>query len=199
MKFRSKFQAIMWIATLLSLACLIAFQYLSSPWGGDLFSVLRTTALTCFYHFAVRLVIGELLVPMVDMRKIRYNRGWFRTREWEQRLYRRMGVQRWKAGLPTYNPSEFDLCWLGPAEVIRSTCRAEIVHELNVLASFVPLGFARWFGAFPAFLITSIAAAAFDLSFVILQRYNRPRLIRLLRARERQRREWNSAEYEVDD
>jgi hypothetical protein len=48
------------------------------------------------------------------------------------------------------------------------------------LLSFLPLLAAIPFGAFPAFLITSLAAACFDTVFVIMQRFNRPRLIKLI-------------------
>lgn len=36
------------------------------------------------------------------------------------------------------------------------------------------------FGAFPAFLLTSLGAELTDAAFVIVQRYNRPRVIRLI-------------------
>ena len=58
-------------------------------------------------------------------------------------------------------------------------CQAELVHEVNAAVSFVPLLFSVWVGAFPIFLITSIIAAGFDLLFAVIQRYNRPRVMRL--------------------
>lgn len=67
-----------------------------------------------------------------------------------------------------------------PQQVIANMCQAEIVHETIVLFSFVPLLFSLVFDSFPAFLITSLLAACFDLIFVSLQRYNRPRLLRLI-------------------
>lgn len=57
------------------------------------------------------------------------------------------------------------------------TCQSETVHEVNMLLSFVPLLFSIWFGSLDVFLITSCGAAL----FVIMQRYNRPRLMRLMR------------------
>lgn len=185
MKFRSKFQAVMCIATVMSLICTIVFFKMRAPTGNDLFSVLAITSLTCLYHFAVRLLIGDWLCARINVRRLNYNNWWFRPRFWEKSLYKKLGVRRWKGKMPTYNPSEFELTWSNTEEVVRSTCRAEIVHELNVLASFVPLRFAHYFGAFPAFLLTSIAAACLDLSFVMIQRYNRPRLIRLTKMRVR--------------
>ena len=51
--------------------------------------------------------------------------------------------------------------------------------------SFLPLLASVPFGAFWVFFLTSLGGAVFDLSLVILQRYNRPRVVRLAR---RQRR-----------
>ena len=65
-------------------------------------------------------------------------------------------------------------------------CQAELVHEVNIAVSFVPILFSVWVGALPVFVITSILAAGYDLLFVILQRYNRPRVLRLAMRRERQ-------------
>ena len=49
-----------------------------------------------------------------------------------------------------------------------------------VILSFLPLFAAIPFGAFPVFLLTSLLSAMYDLSFVIMQRFNRPRIIRLI-------------------
>lgn len=66
-------------------------------------------------------------------------------------------------------------------------CQSELVHETNILMSFLPLLAAIPFGAFWVFLVTSLAGAIFDLSLAILQRYNRPRVVRLARRRAAQR------------
>ena len=63
-------------------------------------------------------------------------------------------------------------------------CGAEIVHEIIMVLSFLPLLAIPVFGAFPVFLITSVLAALFDGVFVMAQRYNRPRLVRILEKKE---------------
>lgn len=45
--------------------------------------------------------------------------------------------------------------------------------------SFLPLLAAIPFGSFWVFFLTSLGGALFDLSLAILQRYNRPRVLRL--------------------
>lgn len=58
-------------------------------------------------------------------------------------------------------------------------CQAELVHETIVVLSFVPIiPSVLVFGDLPVFIITSLAAAIIDVTFVIIQRYNRPRIIR---------------------
>ena len=59
-------------------------------------------------------------------------------------------------------------------------CHAELVHEVIVALSFTALLPAIPFGEFPVFLITAVLAAAFDSMFVMVQRYNRPRIVMIL-------------------
>ena len=63
-------------------------------------------------------------------------------------------------------------------------CQAELVHEAIVLLSFLPLTMTPVFGAMTVFLLTSLAAACFDTLFVLMQRYNRPRILALLERRQ---------------
>ena len=49
------------------------------------------------------------------------------------------------------------------------------------IAFFVPILFTIWAGALPVFLITSILSAGMDLLFVALQRYNRSRVMKVIR------------------
>lgn len=64
-------------------------------------------------------------------------------------------------------------------EIAQAMCQAELVHETNMVLSFLPMIAVKWFGSFGVFLITSVCGAAFDLVFVIIQRYNRPRVVKL--------------------
>lgn len=137
---------------------------------------------TC-YHFAIRLIVG-LLVPQG---RLDHRSKWFRPRSWEDPFYKILKVKSWKTCLPTYDPSGFSLKENTLSCIIRNTCGAEVVHEVIMVCSFVPLLFTFLFGAFPVFLITSILAALFDSLFVIIQRYNRPRLVRILEKQEAKR------------
>ena len=82
--------------------------------------------------------------------------------------------------MPTYDADTFSFELHSMEEIIMAMCQSEVVHEVIAVMSFVPLTFAIWFGTFGVFLITSVLAAGFDMMFVVMQRYNRPRLERLL-------------------
>ena len=69
-------------------------------------------------------------------------------------------------------------------QIIQNTCGAEIVHEIIMLLSFLPLVTVPVFGSFFVFITTSVLAAMFDSIFVIAQRYNRPRLVRIYEKQE---------------
>ena len=137
---------------------------------------LAITFGTTFYHFAMRLAVGYLglLLP-----KGLENAEWFREQPWEKGLYRRLGVRRWKNRMPTFRPERFDLRSRTLPEIIHAACVSEITHEIIIPLSFLPLLAIPEFGAAPVFVIPSLLAALFDSIFVIMQRYNRPRLLRL--------------------
>ena len=134
---------------------------------------------TCSYHFLMRLIVGHG-IDGIFHDKMNYDRWWFRERKFEPKLYKLLHVKGWKKHLPTYNPKAYNVKEHTLEEIIGATCQSEVVHEINMVLSFVPIVFTIWFGSFVAFLITSIVAAIFDGIFVIMQRFNRPRLRRIM-------------------
>ena len=140
-----------------------------------------TAAIICgmfAYHMGIRF-LSPVLLTAVFHRSYDPNGRWFRQRAWEPRLYRLLHVKNWKRYVIAYNPGEFSLSLHTPAEIVSNMCHAEAVHALIVFLSFTSLLFAIPFGSFQAFLITAVGAAAADLSLVLVQRYNRPRMQRL--------------------
>ena len=138
---------------------------------------------TIFYHLSMRLVIGSL-VDAKYHNQMDYTKKWFQEKPFEKTLYKKLNVRKWKKRLPTLNPQDFDIKNRSLEEVIQVTCQAEIVHELIMPLSFVPIVFSIWFGSLEVFVITSCLSFLFDGMFVIMQRYNRPRLIRLLKRKQ---------------
>lgn len=145
-------------------------------------NTLAITFGTAFYHFAMRLSVGHAFQRRMANRA-NCSDPWYQPRAWEAQLYERLRVKQWKDKLPSYDPALFSPREHTWDEIAQAMCQAELVHETIVLLSFVPLLASIWFGAFPVFFITSLCAAGFDLLFVILQRYNRPRILRIAQKR----------------
>ena len=135
---------------------------------------------TIFYHLAVRLAVGHLIDAKYQ-NHMDYTKKWFAEKSFEQKLYKLLRVKKWKKWLPTYNPEYFDINKHSAEEIVQATCQSEVVHEINMVLSLVPVIAPVWFGSLAVFLLTSAAAFLFDSIFVIMQRYNRPRLIRLIK------------------
>lgn len=139
---------------------------------------LAITMGTTLYHFAMRLAVGFFYDRNMN-NKADIGRWWYQPKGFEKRIYNWLNVKNWKGIMPSYEPELFDPQKHTWNEIAQAMCQAELVHETIILLSFVPILFAKLFGALPVFLITSVLSAAFDMIFVIMQRYNRPRVIRL--------------------
>lgn len=167
-----------------AVTALLAVVYRIYPYGWMLTCAISfgTTA----YHFTMRLLVGYLVLKITGY-SFDYRSRWFSPRKWEPAFYRTLRVKSWKQGIPTYDPSSFSLKAHPLKQVIRNMCGAEIVHEIIIVLSFIPISFSLVFGSLPVFVVTSLLAAAYDSIFVIVQRYNRPRLIRILEKQEAHR------------
>ncbi|NBI89159.1 hypothetical protein D3Z45_00810 [Lachnospiraceae bacterium] len=140
---------------------------------------LAVTFGTITYHLGMRLLVG-LLYNIGMKNRANYTKKWYRIHSWEHILYQFLKVKKWKAKMPTYNSDIFSNKKYTWDEIAQAMCQSELVHETNIVLSFVPLVASVRFGAFSVFLITSICSAIFDLMFVIIQRYNRTRIIRMV-------------------
>ena len=131
------------------------------------------------YHFAMRLAVGTA-VKTVMKNRADHRSTWFREKDFEHGLYQHLGVRRWKKHLPTYDPQTFDTKQKTVAEMIGASCQAEVVHEIIMLLSLLPIAFIPLLGGAAAMIITSVFSMLYDALFVILQRYNRPKLVRVM-------------------
>lgn len=181
---------IMKTMALASLVLCAAFAAANSLFPVGWVLSMEITFGTIAYHFWMRLLVGYAYDRTMKNRAD-YNHPWFRTRPWEMRLYERIKVRRWKGKMPTYQPELFSPEKHSWDEIAQAMCQSELVHETIAVLSFVPVAAAGLFGALPVFLVTSVCAACFDLLFVIMQRFNRPLVVRLA---ERERRKMKSTQ-----
>ena len=124
----------------------------------------------------------------------------FRPWKWEKngRIYSRLGIEKWKKLVPDMSrllPDMVKKELSGSGAVtaaqadtlVQETCRAEVVHTASCLLG---LAFLRlWPGAGGAAVLAVWVLLA-NLPFMVIQRYNRPRLVRLaalLRKREQKK------------
>lgn len=123
----------------------------------------------CFYRFPYRLF---------DFEK-------------EGRIYVAFGVRKWKdmvpdmsAILPGIIPSKKMPVIVTPTQVellIRETCVAEWIHELLCFMGFGCVFLWKGIGGFTVSLLYVLG----NIPYIIIQRYNRPKLIRLLQKLEK--------------
>lgn len=173
----------------LAIACLGASAVcalLSFRLGGGIWLALAVTFGTTAYHLGARLLVGHAFDHWMGNRAD-LTRRWYQPRPWEEKLYCVLRVKSWKDRMPTFYPDEFSPEKHSLDEIAQTMCQSELVHETNVLISFLPLAAAIPLGAFWVFFITSLGGALFDLSLVILQRYNRPRILRLAQRQARRK------------
>ena len=177
-----KFPLVMKATTVITACATLLLALLTRFYSaGWLLPTAISTGTTC-YHFSMRLAVGYTIPHLIPRNAA--STQWFCQKTWEPKLYTVLKVKQWKDHMPTYNPSSFSLGGNTLEQIIYNSCVSESVHEVIMLFSFVPLLFALIWGTFPVFLITSTLSALFDCCFVIMQRYNRPRLIRILSKKE---------------
>ena len=136
------------------------------------------TAFTIMYHFWVRIIMGN--VSKLFRKHIKYNQWWFKERKFEKSFYKLLRVKEWKGKALTYNPESFSLKEHSLEEIVNTMSKSEIDHWINEVISLSTLLFAIPWGEFWIFLVTAIVAMIFDSQFIIIQRYNRPRVIKIL-------------------
>lgn len=166
---------IAWLSVLLTIVTLVIYRFKLS----EVFFATTITFGTVSYHFLMRLLVGSLFDLLMN-NKVDYSKKWFRVGKTEQTLYKILRVKEWKKYFPTYDSNAFDKKQRSWNEIAQAMCQAELVHETIVILSFVPIVFSLWFGATLVFVLTSIFSALFDLIFVMIQRYNRPRVLKML-------------------
>lgn len=81
----------------------------------------------------------------------------------------------------TARPEQFDLSVNSMDDLLHNMAQAELVHRIIMVLSFVPIILIIPYGAPMIFIVTSMFASLFDLQFVMIQRYNRPRVMRIMR------------------
>lgn len=171
------------VLLILSMALFVSmtavFYYLDKKLDNDVCFSLFVTCLTVSYHFIMRLAVGEVITLLYAKREFRYDAKWYRQSDFEKHLYKKIGLKKRKATAITAKPWQFDINERTYDELLHNMTQAEVVHEIIMVLSFVPILFSVRFGALTVFVITSVFACLIDMYFVMIQRFNRPRVLAL--------------------
>ncbi len=167
------------VTLVVSLTCFIL--YYGTIVSNDILLWVGITAFVIMYHLWMRIIMGNVS----KLFKVNYNQWWFKERTFEKKLYKILKTKKWKDKTLTYNPELFSVKEYSLEDIANTMSKAELDHWINQLISLSTLLFALIWGQFWIFLATAILAMAFDGQFIVIQRYNRPRIIKLIKRQAR--------------
>lgn len=148
----------------------------------------------CIFYLAGLGLLSFLLGRLLPKRIFAYDAVPFRPFGWEKggRVYEKLGIRKWQNLVPDMSRI---LPGMMPAKqlvkhdladlplMLQETCVAEFTHLFLALAGFVcPLIWKGWVSR-----VLAILYFVGNLPYILIQRYNRPRLRRLLRHQEERR------------
>ena len=162
--------------------------------------------LRCVLYLLVLALLAHPLGQALPRRWFDGERFPYRCYKWEKqgKLYTRIGVDRWKTLVPDMSRILPDMVKkqvtttavtaAQAAVLVQETCVAEAVHTASSLLGLVCLGLWPGWGGVLVWLVWFLLG---NLPFILIQRYNRPRLIRLRALL--QRREQRKGSHEHPD
>ncbi|WP_432651579.1 hypothetical protein [Huintestinicola sp.] len=177
----SKSLILLILAMVLFAVLAAVFYLLDKRFDNGVFFALFVTFLTVFYHFIMRLAVGEIITILYAKKEFRYEAKWYRQSRFEKFVYKKIDLKKHKRNAITAKPWQFDINERTYEELLHNMTQAEVVHEIIMVLSFVPILFSFRFGALAVFVITSVFACLIDMYFVMIQRFNRPRVLALKR------------------
>ena len=151
----------------------------------------------CLAYAAALGVVSFFLGRLLPKRWLHPDRFPFRTYAWEDKLWKALQIRKWQAKVPDMSRlfkklmPEKKLTRQTAQDLplmIEETCVAELTHGLLCVAGLALL--AIWPGA-GGIILCVIYIVFGNLPFLLIQRYNRPRLQKLL---EKQNRRTNRKE-----
>lgn len=170
---------------ILSTVCF--YVYYCSIVTSEIVLWVAITAFTIMYHLWGRIILGNF--TKLFKRFISHKSWWFREKKFEKRLYEILRVKEWKHKALTYNPEQFSLKENSIDKVLYTMTKAELDHWMNELISISTMFFGMIWGKTELFVITAILAMIFDAQFIVIQRFNRPRVLRVLEKTEEKPKE----------
>lgn len=148
--------------------------YYTSICPSNLLLWVGIVAFMIMYHLGLRILFGEITKHF----KISYKHSFFKPLFFESRLYKLLRVRQWKDKALTYDPDAFSPKKHSWEEIANTMSKSEVDHWINEVISLVSIFFSLLWGELYIFLITAVLAMLFDAQFILIQRYNRPLVIK---------------------
>lgn len=171
------------ITVIVSIICFIL--YYGNIYKNNIILWTGITAFTIMYHFWGRIILNN--VSKLFKKNINYKQWLFKERKLEKKLYKILRVKDWKGKALTYNPESFSLKEHSLEEIANTMAKSEVDHWINEAISLSTMLFAIIWGKFWIFCLTAVAAMIFDSQFIIIQRYNRPRIVKILERKSKEK------------
>ena len=167
------------LTVLLSAVCF--FIYYSKTFENEIILWVGIVSFMILYHFGLRILMGNVTKFFGVSREMSI----FRQRSFEKKIFKLLRIREWKDKVLTFDPASFDFKNRTLSQLADTMARSELDHWINEIISVVSIFFFLIWGCFPAFFITAVAAMIFDAQFILVQRYNRPIVLRLMERREK--------------
>jgi len=190
---REKFNYLVLFFFIATVACNTAYfffypYYIVRVIGGVLAFML--------WHGLVRVFGFSFLALCFAKRGFNVDNAYFREKRFERPLYNFFRVKKWKRFYPTYYKRGLltvaPLCMPNKSSIIYNMCLREFSHFLFSLAT-APAFLILFYTGFNLWLFLGLLAlhlflvGYIDIIAIIIQRYNRPRMLRLWEIEQRGR------------
>ncbi len=147
-------------------------------------SIILWTGIVSFmilYHFGLRIHMGNVTKKW----KIDCHHPFFKTKSFEKKLYRLLRVRKWKDKVLTFEPEMYDFKNRTLEQLAATMAKSETDHWINEIISVISIFFIFLWGCPAAFIISAVCAMIFDAQFIVVQRYNRPIVLRLIKRKDK--------------
>jgi len=167
--------AVILVSVITSAVCF--FIYYGGSAGNNVVLWVGIVAFMLVYHLWGRIIMGNVS----KLFKINPNHPWFKEWQFEKKLYKLLLVKKWKGKALTYNPEAFSLEKHSLDEIALVMTKSEVDHWINEGISLFSILFSLLWGETWIFVLTAVLAMVFDAQFIVIQRFNRPRILRILK------------------
>ena len=143
--------------------------------------------LRCAIHCAFAGTVGFFFGRLISQWPIKPDRGWFRSFAIERngKIYEKLNIHKWQAKVPDMSrvfpklmpPKNLRGDYMQRLPVmIQETCVAELTH---IVVSLLGLPCLWIWPGMGGVVVTAVFILLLNVPYILIQRYNRPRLMRL--------------------